>query len=265
VQLSLEAPDGTILTEAELAALGVGITRGTKMSFCRVPLPLPAGGAPAHGGTWHAVLEVDRDLLKRETTSLARKAEQDPQLRRELERLQAHGPRYSVTVSTWSNLRMTARATQTGFAPGTTLRLSAVISEFGLPVERARVEAEVGSPDGVVHRLPLAPNAPGAFAAQLVAGVAGVWRVHLRARGQTRAGRSFTREQLLSAVIVAPGGRPPQPPADDQNTLACLLRCLARDPGGKRWLDERGIDPGRLIDCMGKCRTADATELDQLG
>ena len=58
--------------------------------FCRVPPPLPLPvGAGAHGGTWHAVLEVDKDGLKREMTKLARLAEQDRHIRLALERLGA--------------------------------------------------------------------------------------------------------------------------------------------------------------------------------
>jgi hypothetical protein len=100
----------------------------------------------------------------------------------------------------------------------------------------------------------------------MVAGVSGVWRVHLRARGHSRAGGAFTREQLLSAVIVS-GQRPPQPPSGDgdRTALECLLRCLSSDPGGKRWLDERGIDAKRLTECLRRCRSGDAKELDRLG
>ena len=265
VRLSLQAPDGTILSEAQLAGLGAPVQPGTNMSFCRVPLPLPVGGG-AHAGTWHALLEVDKDMLKREITRLARTAEQDRHLRLALERMQAHGPRYAVTVSTWSNLRMEARATQASLSPGSLLRLSAVLTEFGLPVERARVEADVVSPDGLRLRVPLLPHAAGAYAAELPAVVAGVWRIHVRAKGHSRTGRPFTREQLLSAVIVS-GQRPPQPPAGDgdRHALECLLRCLFDDPGGERWLKERGIDVKRLRACLDKCRTVDDTELDRLG
>ena len=267
VRMSLQAPDGTTLSDVQLAGLGAPVQRGTNMSFCRVPLPLPVGGG-AHAGTWHAVLEVDKDLLKREMTRLARLGEKDRHIRLALERLRAHGPRYAVTVSTWSNLRMTARATQTGFSPGSTLRFSAMLTEFGLPVEHVRLEATVVSPDGLLMRLPMPAHAPGAFAADMVAGVAGVWRVHVRARGVSRAGRPFTREQLLSAAIVS-GQRPPQPPSSGgdsgRDALECLLRCLSEDPGGKRWLEEHGIDGKRLSACVGKCRAADAEELDRLG
>ena len=233
------------------------------MSFCRVALPLPVA-AGAHGGTWHAVLEVDRAVLKREIVRMSRGIDQRTVGRVEVERLQAHGPRYNVTVNTWSNLRMTARAAQTNFGVGATLRLSAHITEFGLPVDRVRVDAAIASPDGTAHAVALIPHAPGAFRAELVAGTEGVWKARIRARGWTRAGRLFTREQLVSAVILAGGSRP-QPSTDGEHALECLVRCLLAEPGGKRWLEERGIDARKLLACLARCRTPDAKELELLG
>lgn len=267
VRLSLETPAGDTLTEAELDGLGAQVTHGTNMTFCRTGLPLPVKGA-AHGGTWHAVLEVDGARLKRELARFARGAEQDRIGRVALERLQAHGPRYSLTVSAWSNLRMSARATQTSFAAGATLRLDATLTEFGLPVDgRARVEAEVVRPDGVSFTIILAEHHPGAFHAEFVAGLDGVWRVCVRARGRTRGGRAFTREQLLSAAIIAGGSRPPQLPQPDRSVLECLLACLEREPGGRRWLEERGIDPKRLTECLDRCGKSaiSGEELDRMG
>ena len=107
------------------------------MTFCRMVLPLPVG-AGAHGGTWHAVLTVDERALKREITRLTREVERGTTRAVELERILAHGVRYWVTVSSWSNLRMSARVTQSDFKPGATLRLSALLTEYGLPGGEAR-------------------------------------------------------------------------------------------------------------------------------
>jgi len=149
VRLSLETPSGAVLSEANLAGLGVRVTLGTRMTFCRVGLPLPVA-AGAHGGRWHAVLKVDEPALRRELAKLARSVEQGTVPGVELERLRAHGVRYSVTVSAWSNLRLSARLTQTSFKPGATLRLDAALTEYGQPVERrARVDADMRRPDGV--------------------------------------------------------------------------------------------------------------------
>ena len=265
VRLALEAPDGTVRTEAQLSALGAQVTVGTNMTFCRMVLPLPIG-AGQHGGTWHIVLSIDQARFKREVTKLEREVEKKIRPAVDLQRVRAHGVRYSVTVSSWSNLRMDARLSQSGFASGATLRLHALLSEYGVPVEgRARIEAEVRRPDGVIVTVPLVEELPGAFAADVTASLDGVWRVRVRARGRTHSGRPFTREQLLSAAIIVGGSHPPQTPSGGDSALECLLRCLARDPGFKKWLDEKGIDPGRLRECLDKCRNQDPKALDQLG
>lgn len=265
VGLSIETPAGDTVTEAQLNGFGAEVTHGTNMTFCRIRLPLPVGGG-AHGGTWHAVLEVDKARFKRQVSRFARNAEQDPAHRRALERLQAHGPRYNVTVSSWSNLRMNARSTQTSLNAGATLLLDAALSEYGLPVERsARVQAEVVRPDGTLLTVPLDEHEPGAFHAELVAGLEGVWRMRLHASGRTRSGRPFTRDQLLSGIILPAGTRSPQQPAG-KDTLECLVRCLAGEPAAQRWLKERGVDPEGLAACLQRCRPPDSPEdLDRLG
>jgi hypothetical protein len=263
VQLALETPAGKVMSEGDLAALGAQVTHGTNMTFCRFGLPLPIG-AGAHGGTWHALLKVDERRLKSTMSKLAREVKERKANGLDLERLQAHGVRYSVTVSSWSNLRMSARLTQTGFRPGATLRLDVALTEYGQPVERrARVEADVLRPDGVSLSLTLAEELPGAFGGEIVAGLDGVWRVRIRARGRTLGGMAFTREQLLSAALVGPSTQ--QPPRGE-DSLACLLRCLAGQRGWEKWLKELGIDARRLRECLSRCgKLDDPKELDRMG
>ncbi len=213
VRLALETPAGATLREAQLSALGAQVVHGTNMTFCRIALPLP-GGPGAHGGSWHVVLEVDDVRLKREIARMARDVEQGRVPRVDLERVRAHGPRYAVTVSSWSNLRMSARLTQTGFTAGATLRLSAVLTEYGVPLERrARATAEILRPDGILLTRPLVEETAGAFAGEVTAALDGVWRVRVRAAGRAHGGRPFTREQLLSAAILVGGVRPPPAPS----------------------------------------------------
>ena len=265
LRLALETPDGNVLRENDLAALGAEVVHGTNMTYARVALPLPVG-AGAHGGTWQVVLRADSTRYKRALSKLAREAERDARLAKELDRLRAHGVRWNVTVSSWSNVRLEAHVTQTSFEPGATLRLDATLTEYGLPVERrATVEAQVTRPDGIALTVSLAEVAPGAFAATLVAGIDGVWNVRFAARGYTHGGSPFTREQLASAAVVRGGDRPwPQPTEPD--TLACLLRCLSHDREWAEWLRKRGLDPRHLRECLERCREPlDERELDRLG
>jgi hypothetical protein len=257
---------GTILGEGDLSALGAQVVHGTNMTFCRMALPLPVGGG-AHAGTWYVVLEVDRAGFKRELAKRKRAVESGRMAAVELERLKSHGARYGVTVSSWSNVRMSARLTQTSFEPGATLSVGVVLTEFGQPVEgRARVEADVVRPDAVASTLHLAEQEPGVFAAVIPTGPEGVYRARVRAGGRTLGGSPFTREQLLSAAVVLGGDRLPPPSPEGGESLACLLRCLAREPGGRRWLDEHGIDVERLRECLERCREpTDPAVLDRLG
>jgi hypothetical protein len=266
VRLALETPSGAVLSEANLAALGAQVTRGTNMTFCRFGLPLPVG-AGAHGGTWHVLLRVDEPRLKREITKLERESRETGAKVVDLQRLRAHGVRYSVTVSSWSNLRMNARLTQTSFKPGATLRLDVALTEYGQPVDRrAQVEAEVERPDGVRFTLSLTEELPGAFGGEIIGGLNGVWRLRIRARGRTFGGIVFTREQLLSAAIMVGGDTPPHRLPTGEGSLECLLRCLSHEPGWQRWLKEHGIDSGRLRECLKRCgELDDPKELDRLG
>ncbi|MET7913555.1 tyrosinase family protein [Streptomyces avermitilis] len=208
VNLALETPTGKLISEADLAALGATVERGTNMTFCRFGLPLPVG-AGAHGGTWHARLRADEGALHEEIARLRAAVERDPARGTDLERLMAHGPRYSLSVSSWSNLRFGARLTQSSMEPGAALRIDAVLTEYGLPIDaRAEVVAEVTRPDGVLMRVPLDEELPGAFAGEFTAAMAGVWRARIRARGHTHGQARFTREQQLSAAVVVGGDRP---------------------------------------------------------
>lgn len=265
VRLALQTPSGKLLSEANLSALGAQVTHGTNMTFCRAGLPLPVDTG-AHAGTWHAVLRLDEARFKRELAKRERASRENPTSRVDFERLQAHGARYCVTVSSWSNLSMNARLTQTGVTPGSTLRVNALLTEYGQPVaRRARVEAEIRQPDGKTYTLPLVEELPGSFVVELSAGLEGVWPIRVRARGTTFGGRPFTREQLLTATVMTPSETPDRQPERDSDLIACLLGCLNKEPGWKEWLKKHGIDGGRLVDCVEKCSTKDPKELDRMG
>ncbi|MGX1886953.1 tyrosinase family protein [Streptomyces sp. NPDC055287] len=208
VRLTLETPAGQLLTESDLAALGTPVRPGPAMAYCRFPLPLAAGPG-AHAGTWHVRLTADEAAVREETGRLRTEAEGDPARLADLDGLEAHGPRYGLLVHAWSNLRFNARLTQPSLEPGATLRLDASLTEFGQRVEgRGEVTAEVTRPDGVLLRVPLDEELPGAFRGGFEAGMAGVWRIRVTATGHTHGRMPFTREQRFTAAVLAGGDGP---------------------------------------------------------
>jgi len=245
VGLSLRTPDGQVLDEAAVATLGGTVTHGTNQTFARFALPL---GGTHHGGGWEVLLEIDKRAYERHAERLRRAAQEDPEAWAQLERLLAHGARYAVTVTAWSNVRMRARLDQDGYTPGSRARVTAVLSEHGLPVETARVVARVVRPDGATLTVPLAAEGDGAYAAEIVLTQGGSWRVLVQATGRTRRGERFTRDQLLGAVAVRGTRTPPR--GEPGGGLVDLLGCLAAQDGGRRWFDERGIDLDGLLKCL---------------
>jgi len=206
IELAVETPAGDLITPVNAAGLGVNFTVGSNMSYYRFTLPVAlGGGAGARAGTWHAVLAVDDKILLREASrSFGNNAAAAA-------RVQAHGARYSLSVESYSNLRMTARLDQTSFEPGATLTLRVNLTEYDQPVDhRASVSAELRRPDATTTTLSLMEVEPGVFETSIVAMMAGVYRFRALASGVTMRGLSFTREQTLTGAVF-PGGDQPSP------------------------------------------------------
>jgi hypothetical protein len=89
VRMRLETPDGEAIDPAIVTSFGGSFAGGETISCYRFTLPAPLG-AGAHGGLWHAILEVDPDIFKRYLSKL----DNDPV---RLRRARAHGVRYSLT------------------------------------------------------------------------------------------------------------------------------------------------------------------------
>ena len=167
------------------------------------------------------------------------------------------GVRYSVQVHAWSNLRMTARILQTSFAPGATLTVRAVLTEYNTPVDhRAAVSATVTRPDDTQFTLPLKEIEPGVFEASTVASIPGIYKFLVHADGKTLRGIPFTREQYLTATVVYDGDNPlptSDGDADPGKLLCCLFESLLHDQGFLRYLEERKIDVKSLLHCLEEC------------
>jgi len=202
INIQVEAPDGASrIDPANAAGLGAEFAEGTGMQYYRFALPV-ALGAGAHAGTWHALLRVDERAFKRQLARL----DNDPA---GLSRARAHGAQFSLVVQSYSNLRMQARLDQTSLQPGATITLSAVLKEYGIPVDhRATVQAELLRPDNTTALLSLAEAEPGVFQVGVPATIAGIYRFRAMASGLTMRGTKFAREQLLTAAVFQAGDNP---------------------------------------------------------
>ena len=161
---------------------------------------------------------------------------------------------YDLLVHAYSNLVFIARAVQTHYEPGAAVELIATLREYDVPVEgRARVWAEIARPDGSPWILPLAEEPDGRHTTNFGVNQPGVYRVRVRARGETFNGTPFTREQSLTAVAVVGGDRSDTaaPPDMISELLCCLQRNGALKPELiKQWLP--GIDPEAILRCVGQ-------------
>ena len=248
VELMLETPDGTLIHPAMAGPLGMSYGVGTQTRHYRFTLPV-AIGAGQREGTWHAVLEVNRNDFKKVLTQMGEHKDE------RFQSFATHGARYSVVVQSYSNLRMSARIEQSGFEPGADLAFNAVLTEYGIPVEhRARVEVELTRPGGSVLIVPMVETGPGFFEATNKAGLAGVYHARFVATGVTMRGTAFTREQLASAAVWKGGNEPYQPPRDAGEADWCrLLECLLSGRTLSREWQERMKKEGLDLDGVRKC------------
>ncbi|QEA37737.1 VWA domain-containing protein [Pistricoccus aurantiacus] len=250
----LETPEGEVLNPGVATTSGATYAVGTNMAFYRFGLPLPVGEHSARAGTWQAVLEID---MKRWKRYLAEQGEQKV----------PRGVRYSLSVHAYSNLRMRARLDQESLAPGGLCGISAVLTEYDLPLERrARIVAEIERPDHGRLELPLDEVEPGIFEAVLPTSMHGLYRICLRASGKSRRGLPFTREQLLTAAILRndrpapsisekPDEKPEEEaptarPGDDEAAWRRLIACLLSQDGIRALMAKYRLDAEDLRRCL---------------
>jgi hypothetical protein len=247
VRLAVETPDGTVIDPTNAAAFGVTFKANGNTQTSSFGLPLAFQGKHIQAGYWNAILEVDEARFKRTVSALRDK---NPNAAGSL---QGKGARYSVSMHSFSNLRMTAGVTQNAYAPGSTLALRATLKEYNLPVEkRAGVNAELEYPDHTHATLFLAETQPGIFETTMVANMPGIYRFNVLARGVTYKGAAFTREQILNAAIFRGQDIPPPSVGTDttrDNDLCELLECLLKNESLHKFFREHGLD----IDSIAKC------------
>jgi hypothetical protein len=253
VSLSIETPDGTVIDEATAASFGARFDTAPNLKTASFNLPIAFQANRTHAGTWHAVLEIDRESYKRLLSRDLDRAHGIDQA--SLAELRAKGAKYCLSAHSFSNLRMNAGVSQTGFVPGSELFLRAVLTEYGLPVDhRATVTSAVEYPGGGQAVVGMTEEAPGVFSASLTANLPGIYRFRIVAEGGTLRGTLFTREQLATAAVWSAGDQPSQPPGGTGTDEWCrLIQCLLSEKNLGRELEERLRKQGVDLDGIRRC------------
>jgi hypothetical protein len=238
---AVETPGGQTIAPSTAHPM-VEFRNAQAVKMYGIAMPLALGAEQAHSGRWTALIAVSGKVIGA-TLSHALAGGQG-------------SARYSLNVQALSNLRMRATLTQSGNEPGATIHLSAVLTEYAVPLPSpARVRAELVRPDGSETVVPFAATGLGAYAASVLATQSGVWRFRIIADGTTMRGRRFTREQTLTGAVWPGGNRPPPDPNDPGRRFCHLLHCLLAQKGIVEWLRKQGIDPGHLARCLSEvCR-----------
>lgn len=249
IDFQLEAPDGTRITPASGgggANAQFVLTQYTSYYRCALPV-LPANTAGSHDGLWHAVLKLGR--RGQGSTDYAAGY------------THAQGPLvpYEFVAHAYSSLTFSAQVSQASFEIGAKTEISASLLEYdAVPRGRVRVWAEIRRPDGASDTIALNIGAADRYSTSYGLPLAGVYRIRVRARGETMHGTAFEREQTLTAVAVAGGDRwdPNEPKRDPLcEILDCLRRKGSLDPELLRRLQALGIDLRAFLKCLDKkCR-----------
>jgi hypothetical protein len=298
IDFRLQTPNGFILEPwRALSEPAMRYSLGNGVSYYRVVLP--AQLIPDRfdqGGTWHALLTIGHPRLERSNehpqgidTSIARglHASLEARLRtrqaqgvpteqqRSFALGQTHvaattGERftlpYSLLVHSYSNVSLRAQLNQGGYEPGARVSVQTTLTQSGLPLEgNGVVWGELTRPNGTQSTLSFEVTEPGNYTAEFAATDVGVHRLRVRARGRTRKGMPFTREQTLTAQVWSGGNRDAETAAggggrlidiltERDERLCELFKCLVhRGLAVGPELEERLRNAGMDLNSIRKC------------
>lgn len=265
LDVRLEAPDGTVIRPGVSPNVTGHVDAEDVVSQALLPA-VPSNPSGTHGGEWTAVLSI-RDFkpgqsdASRENLTAVRGAlnDLDPQVVASVARLRALP--YQLFVQTESNLKMEVEVQQASYRPGAVLTLLAGLKEYLVPMSnRAHVMVEVTDPAGAETQVTLEEVEPGRFQSTYATTIQGIYRCRFRARGTTRGGKLFQREELRTAALNAkldtpgfqPGSWTPGGGGDqgDHKRWCALLECLLGRPSIGQFLRKHNIDPAELRTCV---------------
>ncbi len=105
-------------------------------------------------------------------------------------------------ISHATNLQFKASLFQDSHHPGSTMYLSATLTEFGTPVDhRAKVRAKVILPDDNTTNLSFQEIHAGHFKADYITAIPGTYTFHVHAKGMTLDGTAFTKTINLTGAV----------------------------------------------------------------
>ena len=253
VRFAVETPAGDVITPGVASgAVGAEFHAGTNVAFYRLTLPVVTGpGAAGAGpGQWTAMITIDEKYWNRYLSSL--KEDQAGTS------TAIHGLRYALTVHAYSSLRLRATLAQDSYEPGAAMTLRTVLTEHGIPLETGvKVEVELTRPDKTITTIGLPETEPGVFETTVHAVLAGVYGMHVKARGRTFRGLPFTREQELTGAVWRGGDDPPpcgrDRPNEDRARLCRLLACLLSRQTVSPELEKRLAEIGLNLAAVRRC------------
>ncbi|MEV0390501.1 hypothetical protein [Nonomuraea sp. NPDC050643] len=107
-----------------------------------------------------------------------------------------------LSVQARSAIRMEVIVRQSSRCPGGDAQIRVSLAEAGIPLAHtASVHAEISGPAAKPYVMPLPETADGEFGGILKTPVAGLYRVHLQAKGISLRGEPFIREELRTVAV----------------------------------------------------------------
>ena len=244
IDFELEAPNGERLSPASVVTLtNLQYVQAGGMAYYRLSLPAdPAKAGGTRAGLWYVLLSIGKrqpGISQRDFVAGGAVA--------------VSGLAYDVVVHCYSNLTFRARAMQSGFDPGASVTIRAMLTEYDVPIDhRGFCWAEITRPDKSAFILSMSETDPGRFSGQFTADIAGLFTMRVRATGSTFNGAPFQREQTLSAAVYLGATNPPQT-GGSQLDWCDLLQCVIGSQVIDRALVERLRQAGLDVDALLKC------------
>jgi hypothetical protein len=239
------------------------------VAYYRLMLPALAGDpAGSHRGGWQAVLTLrsQNEVLEEIRTMEDRKAAQV--LVRRLREMMGKPVPYSLSVYTFSNLRLDAELAQRSREPGGVATLIASLFEYDVPLATGtRVWATITGPGFSGATAVFDELGNGSYQLEWPLKRVGSYRFVVHAEGRTSGGDPFTREKVLTAGVWRGGDKPWEPaenpegegkmqPGDD-DSLNRLLAEVEERPSMRTRLAELGLDVAAARSALDAAATDD--------